>query len=97
MQKALPGKTASSLLTRQRENDRVLGEAFGRSFFLFVVFIFSRFQHPKCDIECYMYRGDDQGQQNTIKFDAPQDKIKICRLDFRRLDRYNKSVSEQMR
>lgn len=63
MQKALPGKTASSLLTRQRENDRVLGEAFGRSFFLFVVFIFSRFQHPKCDIECYMYCGDDQGQQ----------------------------------
>ena len=56
MQKALSGKTASSLLTRQRENDRVLGEAFG-------VFIFSRFQHPKCDIECYMYRGDDQGQQ----------------------------------
>ena len=96
MQKALSGKTASSLLTRQRENDRALGNV-GRSFFLFVVFIFSRFQHPKCDIECYMYCGDDQGQQNTIKFDAPQDKIKICRLDFRRPDRYNKSVSEQMR
>ena len=96
MQKALPGKTASSLLTRQRENDRALGNV-GRSFFLFVVFIFSRFQHPKCDIECYMYRGDDQGQQNTIKFDALQDKIKICCLDFRRPDRYNKSVSEQMR
>lgn len=62
MQKALPGKTASSLLTRQRENDRALGNV-GRSFFLFVVFIFSRFQHPKCDIECYMYCGDDQGQQ----------------------------------
>ena len=96
MQKALPGKTASSLLTRQRENDRALRNV-GRSFFLFVVFIFSRFQHPKCNIECYMYCGDDQGQQNTIKFDAPQDKIRICRLDFRRPDRYNKPVLEQMR
>ena len=49
MQKALSGKTASSLLTRQRENDRALGNV-GRSFFLFVVFIFSRFQHPKCTV-----------------------------------------------
>lgn len=35
----------------------------GGHFFFFVVFFVSRFQHPKRNIERYMYERDDQGQQ----------------------------------